>query len=359
MKLVLLSLLFINTICFSQTIQSQKTFGTGFDETNYNSKVYDNHLYLFVTPETAGISQDKTVAGFNNKDGWFVKMDLNFNTLDEFVFGGTSLDNAIDFVKCENGDFILLLSSNSDSSGNKTSDIIGIVDNWVIRIDSLGGIIWQKLFGGIDEEYGFKILKISESRFAITGSSSSGISGNKTTTSFGLHDIWSVFIDGQGNILSQSSYGGSSAEWLGDVCYIDNSNQIVYSVNSSSPPSGNKTTNLTGYKDAWIFTTDTLGNMLNQVSYSTGSNTEVYSFAISSNGSKILVSIDSDVNLGGDKTVPGFGDYDAWVVFLDLNLNELDQKVYGGSGSDGIQNFYNDGLNFVLACTSTSPIGGQ
>jgi hypothetical protein len=359
MKLVLLSLLFINTICFSQTIQSQKTFGTGFDETNYNSKVYDNHLYLFVTPETAGLSQDKTVAGFNFYDGWFVKMDINFNAIDQFVFGGNSGDSGIDFVKCDNGDFILLLSSSSDSSGNKSTASFGAIDFWVIRISNSGNIIWQKSIGGNLEELGNKILKISDNRYLISGTSTSLISGNKTVPTNGLFDIWSVFIDGQGNILSQSSYGGSSAEFFGDVYYIDNSNQIVYSVNSSSPPSGNKTTNLTGYKDAWIFTTDTLGNMLNQVSYSTGSNTEVYSFSISSNGSKILVSIDSDVNLGGDKTVPGFGDYDAWVVFLDLNLNELDQKVYGGSGSDGIQNFYNDGLNFILACTSTSPIGGN
>jgi len=177
MKLVLLSLLFINTICFSQTIQSQKTFGTGFDETNYNSKVYDNHLYLFVTPETAGLSQDKTVAGFNFYDGWFVKMDINFNAIDQFVFGGNSGDSGIDFVKCDNGDFILLLSSSSDSSGNKSTASFGAIDFWVIRISNSGNIIWQKSIGGNLEELGNKILKISDNRYLISGTSTSLILG--------------------------------------------------------------------------------------------------------------------------------------------------------------------------------------
>ncbi len=133
-------------------------------------------MYLFITPENSGISQDKTIAGYGVFDAWFVKMDLNYNIISQYVYGGSYNDYGVDFVKCSNGDFILLMLSDSDISGNKTSPSIGSSDYWVVRIDSNGGIIWQQSYGGTDEEQPEEIVKINENKFLLFGTSRSPIS---------------------------------------------------------------------------------------------------------------------------------------------------------------------------------------
>jgi len=345
-----------------QTISTQKTFGTGFNEIDYNSKVYDNFIYLFVTPETAGISQDKTVAGYNIQDGWFIKMDLNFNVIEQFVYGGNYNDRGIDFVKCANGDFILLLTSNSDVSGNKTLPTFGIgdTDYWVIRINSSGAIVWQKTYGGTDEELGSEIVKINENKFLIFGTSRSPISGNKTIGSFGLSDGYSVFIDGQGNILHQHVYGGDGPEFNGNVSINLNENKIVYGLISASSISGNKTTDKNGFFDGWVFTTDTNGVLINQINLGGLANTynEVWDVSFTANN-KIVALLAADYGIGGNKTLSGSGQSDAWLVQLDYNLNITDQKVFGGSLNEACNSMFQSSNKTILSLVSYSGMDGN
>lgn len=358
-----LLLIFLPFIGFSQTqtIANQKTFGTGFDEVYNISKIYDGFLYSFITPASSGISQDKSLVGFGQRDGWFVKMDLNFNVIWEAVFGGDFADWGVDFVKCENGDFILLMGSDSDISGNKTAPNQGIAsDYWVVRINSMGGIIWQKTYGGDVEELPFKIEKINENRFLLMGTSQSPISGNKTIANYGNSNIWSVFINGQGTILDQKVYGGSIAEQIPIVRINSDSTQLLYGTSSFSDSSGNKTIPQKGFVDGWVFTTDTLGNILNQTSYSYGPGTFTYLREINYNeNDQVFVSLDADSAASGDKTINNLGEYDAWIVTLDVNLNELNQYVFGGAQSEGIYNMTPIGENMILSLGSFSGISGN
>ncbi len=355
-------ILFFPILSFSQiqTISNQKTFGTGFDELLFRSKVYDGFLYSFITPQSSGISQDKSIAGFGQQDGWFVKMDLDFNVISESVFGGNFGDGGVDFVKCANGDFMLLLTSSSDISGNKTESQIGSSDYWLIRLNPSGNIVWQKVYGGTSQDDASKIIKISENRFLIIGSSNSPISGNKTVSNYGLYNVWSLFVDGNGNVLDQYIYGGDNSEQLCKIDFDIGSNKVVYGCSSFSGVSGNKTTALNGFVDGWVFTTDTLGNILNQKSYSGGSSAFTYLRDIGYNDNgQVFVALDGETGISGDKTVQGFGDNDAWLVILDNNLNELNQFVYGGSSSDGLYSMNSTGVNMILCIGTYSGISGN
>jgi hypothetical protein len=345
----------------TQTITNQKTFGTGFDEESFTSKVYDGYLYSFINPSSSGVSQDKTVAGFGAVDGWFVKMDLNFNVIWQKVYGGDNFDYAVDFVNCANGDFILLLRSTSEVSGNKTVprfDFYG--DYWVVRINSVGDILWQKVFGGNDEEDPSKIIKINENKFVLFGTSRSPISGNKNIANFGNLDGWAVFIDGQGNLLNQTIYGGSSSEQLGLAAISTDSTKLIFGLSSFSSISGNKTIANNGFVDGWIFTTDTNGVLLNQICLGVGPTSASYIqeiFVTSTN--KIVVVLTGEFGTAGTKTVTGFGSYDAWVVVLDENLNVLNQFAYGGLEDDVPTKVSESNGNLIYSISSSSGATGN
>jgi hypothetical protein len=358
-----IAILLFPTILFSQvqTISNQKTFGTDYEDAT-TFKVIDGFIYSINRPASPGISQDKTIAGFGSKDGWFVKMDLSFNILNQDVYGGNGLDVGIDFEKCSNGDFLILFWSYSDVDGNKTVASFGSSDYWLIRVDSVGNILWQKTYGGSDKETASKIIKLNENRFVLFGTSRSSISGNKTVANYGTENGWAVYIDGQGNILNQFVYGGTQVDRLGGIKLNSDSTRLVYSLISNSPVSGNKTVSLKGFADTWVFTTDTLGNILSQVAYSNGPGiTEVRDIEFNDNN-EIFIAMDGLPGIVGDKIISGFGgpNYgDAWLVKLDVNLNELNQFVFGGTSEEILRSLTRDGSNIILCIESVSGIGGN
>ncbi len=63
--------------------------------------------------------------------------------------GGGSMDNLYDLCQTNDGGYILGGSSLSDISGNKTeATIAGSFDYWIVKLDSLGNILWQNNIGG-------------------------------------------------------------------------------------------------------------------------------------------------------------------------------------------------------------------
>jgi hypothetical protein len=87
-------------------------------------------------------------------------------------------------------------------------------------------------------------------------SSSSNVSGNKTTVSYGLTDCWLIAIDYQGNEIYQSTIGGSNNDLAKDAISTSNNNLVVLT-NSASGISGLKDDFSRGMDDVWIFELNT------------------------------------------------------------------------------------------------------
>ena len=123
-----------------------------------------------------------------------------------------------DKLKCtmrnNDGGVILAGYSNSPVSGDKTEVNIGGDDFWIVKIDSMGNIQWQRTLGGSGRDRLTSIQKVANGGLVLGGYSDSDSSGNKSEASNGSYDYWIVKIDSNGIIQWQNTIGGSSYDAL-------------------------------------------------------------------------------------------------------------------------------------------------
>jgi hypothetical protein len=157
----------------------------------------------------SGVGGDKSQlnwSGGSQPDYWVVKVDSSGNKEWDKTFGGTGFDELTVLEEAVDGGFILGGISKSGISGDKTlanwDASNSTFDFWVIKIDSVGNKQWEKVYGGVADEFSLRYLSVTKDRnYFLAGLSYSNISGNKTENNAGPTQAWSLKIDSVGNIL--------------------------------------------------------------------------------------------------------------------------------------------------------------
>ena len=149
------------------------------------------------------------------------------------------------------GGFILGGTSYSGISGDKSEVNLGYGDYWVVETNSLGNIVWQNTIGGNSDDYLVDIKQTNDGGFILGGISYSGVSGDKTETNRGAGDYWIVKIDPLGNIEWQKTLGGSSEDYLFSIDQTDDNGFIIGGM-SISDISGDKVEASIGGFDYWV-----------------------------------------------------------------------------------------------------------
>jgi PKD repeat protein len=162
--------------------------------------------YLFGGYSWSEISGDKSRPNnnaINFCDYWIVKTDASGNKIWDKVYGG-NLNDQLDVIKkTEDGGYVLAGYSWSDPGGDKSQPNNGpnhTSDYWIVKIDAIGNLKWEKIFGGNDRENDFgTIQQTSDKGYFIAGTSYSNISANKTENNFGIEQSWVLKMDSAGN----------------------------------------------------------------------------------------------------------------------------------------------------------------
>lgn len=314
-------------------------------------------------------------------------------------YGGSGTDKALSVIQLEDGSYMLLGYSNSDD-GDVLANY-GDDDLWLLKIDSIGNVIWSKNYGGSEEDNADKIISTSDNGFLIAGSTSSY--DYDITFMHGDEDIWIIKIDSLGNIEWQKCYGGSGSENMSNIVQSSDGNFLVLGKTTSMDgdiieyfgeadlwlfkinitgeiiwqrslgtfaddvpcdlvETANGNIVLTSYVwDSWDYTItvlDSVGNFITLKEYGGSDVEEPHAVAKSSTGGVIIngESYSDDGDVSGHHGY--YGDY--WFVELDSLGNLINQFCFGGSGGEkGLSILNADNMSYILSGYSSTNDNGD
>ncbi|MBN1432541.1 MAG: hypothetical protein JW931_07180 [Methanomicrobiaceae archaeon] len=286
-----------------------KTVGGSLDDrassmtTTYNGNI-------IVVGETWSSDGD---VSFENKrylgggDLWVVCFDSSGNLLWDKRLGGSGYDRASAVVSTPDGGCTIAgetWSLDGDPLGNNNK-IYGKGDIWVIRLDTDGRLIWQKVFGTSGDDGATDIELLKDGGYIISGYAGAG--DNDAVCSYGEHDAWVIKIDSSGKLLWEKSYGSSSSDLGMDVECCSNRDFIIAGVSFS------KLGDLSagGDYDGWLIKLDPLGSVLWEKSFG-GSGEDWGNVICPAEGEYIIAGITVNPNDQKDSS-----DSDLWLIKID------------------------------------------
>lgn len=130
--------------------------------------------------------------GWEDLDASLVKVDFHGNIKWAKAYGDNKDDMFIDIDLMKDGNYIAVGWTKSFGEGR--------CDIWIMKLDLLGNIIWQKTIGGSKHEQAWSVDVANDGSLVICGG----------TTSFGAgkSDIWLIKLSSNGDIIWQKTYGG-------------------------------------------------------------------------------------------------------------------------------------------------------
>jgi hypothetical protein len=356
---------FTKAVCAQPPITWQKTIGGNKLDVCKKIIQTPDQGYLVVGYSNSNISGDKTVNSNGNLDIWLVKLNSEGQIVWQKTIGGSNGELVGDMISTSDGGYVLAASSSSDISGDKTENSKGLTDIWIVKINDLGVILWQKTIGGSSNDGATAIQETTDGGYIVGGGSASDISGDKTEPCFvsadftEKRDIWVLKLDATGTIVWQNTIGGTLLDSLSTLKQTPDGGYLLGCV-SASNISGDKTENAWGTsRDYWIIKIDTLGNIVWQKTIGGLSDDPLIDLVLTNDGGSIACGFSfSDVS--GNKTAASKGATDYWIVKLNSTGAIAWQKTFGGSNTEFFPNIIatTDG-NFILSGSSDSNISGD
>ncbi len=238
-----------------------KQFGGDKNEMLYALQQTSDGGYILGGESWSGIFGDKTQPSQGSVDYWIVKIN-SFGAKEwDKRFGGTKQDQLSYLQQTTDGGYILGGSSYSDSTGDKTQNNWGSpngLDYWVVKIDSNGNKQWDKRFGGIYGDALISLQQTIDGGYILGGESQSPISGDKTESTWGLVDYWVIKIDSSGSKEWDKRFGGTSSEELVKVHQTLDGGYLLMG-DSYSSVSGDKSENNLGTEQTWLVKLNSVG----------------------------------------------------------------------------------------------------
>jgi hypothetical protein len=118
-------------------------------------------------------------------------------------------------------------------------------------------IEWQKCLGGYEYDAINSIQSLKSGGYIMAGKTQSA--DGDITSSKGASDAWVIEIDALGNIIWQKNYGGSFADNATDIQVTDDGGYIL--LGSASSNNGDVSGNHGPSFDVWLVKTDASGNI--------------------------------------------------------------------------------------------------
>lgn len=342
----------------------QKSFGGSGIDLLKSVRITTDGGFILAGTSNSPKDGDKSSDCKGGTDFWIIKLDASGGEQWQKTVGGTGMDEVANIVIAKDGGYLIAGSSDSEISGDKIDPCEGNLDYFIIKLNRIGDIEWQKTFGGDSVD----ILRAAESTadggFILGGYSNSSYSGTKISESYGGGDYWVLKLDATGNVEWQNQYGGSKDDQLYSVKQTRDGGYIIGG-NSNSVASGNMRGGSKQGSDIWVLKTNDEGQILWQESYNYGEQDILSSIIVNKDGSFLISGYSqkeevspASVNVKKLKSKSGADDF--LLLKIDYRGQEIWTKTIGSDGTDillkGIET--RDG-GYLLSGTSNGSASGD
>ncbi len=264
--------------------------------------------------DMSGIHGAPSSLGYYAPDIFVVKMNAAGAIQWQRSYGGVSFDVLSNGLYPMNDGNYLISGRTQSADGDVTGKFAGTdYDNWLIKIDGTGAIIWEKCLGGSisDQDFGFA-QKPGDHGFMLATTNAS-----TDSTFAGLsrrYDYCLLRMDSTANVQWIKTYGGSRNEALSKII-TTNDGYLLAGGSYSEDGDVGMHHGLPGTMDAWLLRVDDTGKILSNRVFG-GEEIDVISNIIeTADGGYVCAGFTSSTG-GNFISLPSFGGYDTWVMKL-------------------------------------------
>jgi len=269
----------------------------------------------------------------DNWDLFLMKLDQQGEVIWTRTYGGTAEDFGFSLVETDSGGFVLIgYSSSQDGDVPPTK---GYHDNWIIKVDSAGELLWKKSLGYSGHDHAYNVIDTQDGGYFFNGfldvTASNGLGNSNKFSKVGRHGVgefWCHKADTHGNIQWQRYFGGTNNDRSYDAIETKEGNFLVVGTSESEDLD---VKNPKGSYDVWVVMVSPTGQMLWEKSYGGSLVDEASKVIQDLNGNYRIIgnSYSEDIDVVNPK-----GLSDAWQITLDPLGKLIDSHSYGGSEFD-------------------------
>lgn len=322
----------INDDMFQGIVDWAKTIGGSDEDYGFSMiSTFDNNIAILGhTASTDGDIIDKPNV---DHDYWLTVVNPQGEILWTKTYGGSGDDRGQKLVQTSDGGFAMAgysMSSDGDASNNE-----GFHDNWLIKTDAQGNLLWEKSFGYSGHDHAYTLIETLDGGFFMAGFldvTASGGAGNtnrsSTVNRHGVGELWCHKLDTQGNVQWQRYFGGSSNDRAYSAVQSNDGGYVVAGYTESTDFD---ITNSKGSYDYWVIKLSSTGELVWSKSFGGSGIDQSRSIIKTQDGNYMIAgntfSDDGDIH-------QNLGSSDYWIIKIN-DLGEIIwENTYGGADFD-------------------------
>ncbi len=316
----ILVLILAACILNAQELVWQKTFGGSDDDAAYAMQVLQDGSIV-----VAGYTESY---GKGRKDVYVLKLDRDGNKIWEKTFGGNKDDIAFALQVLNDGSIVV--------AGVTLSYGTGGGDVYVLKLDKEGNKIWDKTFGGDDNDGATDLQVLSDGSLLVSGETQSYGAGEA--------DVYVLKLDKDGNKIWDKTFGGRHDDWANALKVLDDGSIVIAGLTYSYGVGGG---------DVYVLKLDENGNKVWGKTFGGSQIDEANALQVLEDGSIVVAGYTGSY---------GARESDIYVLKLDRDGNKIWEKTLGGGNlgrANALQILPDDNIIVVGMTISFKPEWGD
>lgn len=185
-----------------------------------------------------------TILGTENEDCanlWFLKVDTLGEILWQLEIPRKGCEELRDMIITDDNGILFTGITNGQIRHEEKGDRTYWADAFVGKLDAYGRLEWIRNYGGSRFDQALALTQGAYDEYLMVGGSHSR--DGELTQNHGMSDLWTLELDGRGNIRKSETIGGKGSEWAQTVSRCANGDIIIAGLSSSNDFIQSTTTN--------------------------------------------------------------------------------------------------------------------